>query len=242
MSSLSQQKRDYYEVLGVSKSADLKEIKKAFRKLARKYHPDMKPDDPEAEEKFKEIGEAFEVLSDSDKRARYDRFGHAGLDGTSFQDFSGMGLEDLFSGFGIFEDLFGQVHIPPVVHRELLAGRRSEAARLDESLGRFIQVVQPSLPPSRVQAETLRLDPGERQAIALAYELGVPLVVDDRLGRAAARRLGLAVTGTVGVLIRAKEVGLVLAVCPLLEEIRQQGYWLSDALLVTAARLAGETR
>ena len=68
------------------------------------------------------------------------------------------------------------------------------------------------------------------------------LVIDDRLGRAAARRLGLAVTGTVGVLIRAKEVGLVPAVCPLLEEIRQQGYWLSDALLVTAARLAGEAR
>jgi predicted nucleic acid-binding protein len=143
---------------------------------------------------------------------------------------------------GVLEDLFDQVHIPPVVHRELLAGRRSEAARLDESLGRFIQIVQPSLPPSRVQAETLRLDPGERQAIALAYELGVLLVIDDRLGRAAARRLSLAVTGTVGVLIRAKEVGLVPAVCPLLEEIRQQGYWLSDALLVTAARLAGETR
>lgn len=142
----------------------------------------------------------------------------------------------------ILEDLFGQVRIPPVVHRELLVGRRSEAARLDESLGRFIQVVQPSPPPSTVQAETLRLDPGERQAIALAYELGVPLVIDDRLGRAAARRLDLTVTGTVGVLIRAKEVGLVPAVCPLLDEIRHRGYWLSEALLETAAKLAGEKR
>jgi len=103
---LSQKKRDYYEVLGISKSADLKEIKKAFRSLARKYHPDMKPDDPNAEEKFKEIAEAFEVLSDSEKRARYDQFGHSGLNGASFHDFSGMGLDDLFSGLGIFEDLF----------------------------------------------------------------------------------------------------------------------------------------
>ncbi|MHA2226789.1 MAG: molecular chaperone DnaJ [Candidatus Hodarchaeales archaeon] len=103
---MSEKKRDYYKVLGISKDADLKTIKKSFRQLARKYHPDMKPDDPDAEEKFKEAAEAFEVLSDSDKRATYDRFGHSGLSGASFQDFSGMGFEDLFSGFGIFEDLF----------------------------------------------------------------------------------------------------------------------------------------
>ncbi|MFX0172492.1 MAG: molecular chaperone DnaJ [Candidatus Hodarchaeota archaeon] len=106
MPILSQNKRDYYEVLGVSRDADLKAIKKAFRNLARKYHPDMKPDDPDAEEKFKEAAEAFEVLSDSDKRATYDRFGHDGLSGVPFRDFSGMGFEDIFRGFGIFDDLF----------------------------------------------------------------------------------------------------------------------------------------
>ncbi|MFX1516544.1 MAG: molecular chaperone DnaJ [Promethearchaeota archaeon] len=99
-------KKDYYEVLGVSRDADLKTIKKAFRGLARKYHPDMKPDDPDAEEKFKEVAEAFEVLSDNDKRATYDRFGHAGLSGTPFRDFSGISFDDLFGGFGIFDDLF----------------------------------------------------------------------------------------------------------------------------------------
>lgn len=106
MKVLSDTKRDYYEVLGVSRDSDLKSIKKAFRSLARKYHPDMKPDDPNAEEKFREAAEAFEVLSDKDKRATYDRFGHTGLSGAQFRDFSGMGFEDLFSGFGIFGDLF----------------------------------------------------------------------------------------------------------------------------------------
>jgi len=104
---MSEHKRDYYEVLSVPKDADLKTIKKAFRKLARKFHPDMKPDDPDADNKFKEAAEAFEVLSDSEKRARYDRYGHAGISGTPFTDFSSMGFEDLFRGFNIFEDLFG---------------------------------------------------------------------------------------------------------------------------------------
>lgn len=72
-------KKDYYEILGVSKDATDDEIKKAYRKLALKYHPDRNPDDPSAEEKFKELGEAYEVLSDADKRAAYDRFGHAAL-------------------------------------------------------------------------------------------------------------------------------------------------------------------
>lgn len=103
---MSKNKRDYYEVLGVQRNADVKEIKKEFRKLARKYHPDMNPEDPDAENKFKETAEAFEVLSDSEKRSRYDRFGHEGLSGSSFRDFSGSGLNDIFSGFGIFDDLF----------------------------------------------------------------------------------------------------------------------------------------
>jgi molecular chaperone DnaJ len=103
---LSKNKRDYYEVLGVQRNSDVKEIKKEFRKLARKYHPDMNPEDPDAENKFKEVAEAFEALSDSEKRSRYDRFGHEGLSGASFRDFSGSGLNDIFSGFGIFDDLF----------------------------------------------------------------------------------------------------------------------------------------
>ena len=72
-------KRDYYEVLGISKNADAQEIKKAYRKLALKYHPDKNPDDKDSEEKFKEAAEAYEVLSNADKKAKYDRFGHAGM-------------------------------------------------------------------------------------------------------------------------------------------------------------------
>ena len=77
---MAQEKRDYYEVLGVSKGASEDEIKKAYKKLARKYHPDMNPGDKEAEEKFKEVNEANEVLSDPEKKARYDQFGFAGVD------------------------------------------------------------------------------------------------------------------------------------------------------------------
>ncbi len=76
-------KRDYYEVLGVSKSADAKEIKKAYRKLAIKYHPDKNPGDKQAEEKFKEAAEAYEVLSSAEKKQRYDQFGHAGMGGAA---------------------------------------------------------------------------------------------------------------------------------------------------------------
>ena len=98
------EKRDYYEVLEVPKNATSDEIKKAYRKMAIKYHPDKNPDDKDAEEKFKEAAEAYEVLSNPDKRSRYDQFGHAGLNGQ--QGFSGM--DDIFSHFGdIFSDLFG---------------------------------------------------------------------------------------------------------------------------------------
>ena len=96
-------KRDYYEVLGVGKNADSKEIKKAYRKLAIKYHPDKNPDNKEAEAKFKEAAEAYEVLSNSEKRQRYDQFGHAGMGGNA-GGFGGMNMEDIFSQFG---DIFG---------------------------------------------------------------------------------------------------------------------------------------
>lgn len=98
-------KRDYYEVLGVSKGASADEIKKAYRKMAIKYHPDKNPGDKEAEEKFKEAAEAYDVLSDADKRAKYDRFGHAAFEGAGGGGFQGgMSMEDIFSHFG---DIFG---------------------------------------------------------------------------------------------------------------------------------------
>ena len=97
------EKRDYYEVLGVSKSADATEIKKAYRKLALKYHPDKNPGDKEAEEKFKEAAEAYDVLSNEEKKRRYDQFGHAG--GAGQGGFGGgMSMDDIFSQFG---DIFG---------------------------------------------------------------------------------------------------------------------------------------
>lgn len=99
------EKRDYYEVLGVAKTATADEIKKAYRKKAIQYHPDKNPGDKEAEEKFKEAAEAYEVLSDPQKRQRYDQFGHAGMDGMGgFRGGQGMSMEDIFSQFG---DIFG---------------------------------------------------------------------------------------------------------------------------------------
>ncbi len=98
------QKRDYYEVLGVARESAPDEIKRAYRQAAMKYHPDRAGDIPDADEKFKEAAEAYEVLSDPEKRGRYDRFGHAGLSGVAGHDFSRMRPDDIFSIFG---DLFG---------------------------------------------------------------------------------------------------------------------------------------
>ena len=101
---MAEQKRDYYEVLGISKGASEDEIKKAYKKMARKYHPDLNPDNKEAEEKFKEVNEAYEVLSDPDKKARYDQYGHAGVD-PNFGA-GGAGFDGNFD-FGDLGDIFG---------------------------------------------------------------------------------------------------------------------------------------
>ncbi len=101
-------KRDYYEVLGVSRNASKEELKKAYRKMAIKFHPDKNPDDKDAENKFKEAAEAYEVLSDDTKRQRYDQFGHEGVKGSGGFGGAGMSMDDIFSSFGdIFGDAFG---------------------------------------------------------------------------------------------------------------------------------------
>jgi molecular chaperone DnaJ len=107
-------KRDFYEILGVAKTATTDEIKKAYRKVAMQFHPDRNPGDKAAEEKFKEAAEAYEILSDADKKAQYDRYGHAGVSGQGRGGYSGgggMNMEDIFSQFGdVFgEDLFGNI-------------------------------------------------------------------------------------------------------------------------------------
>jgi len=107
-------KRDYYEILGVSKNATKDELKKAYRKLAMQYHPDRNPNDKQAEEKFKEAAEAYEILNDDNKRARYDRFGHEGVKGSGFGSpgFSDINdifshFSDIFGGGSIFDEFFG---------------------------------------------------------------------------------------------------------------------------------------
>lgn len=121
------EKRDYYEVLEVTKTADKTEIKSAYRRLAIQYHPDKNPDNPEAEEKFKEASEAYDVLSNDEKRARYDRFGHQGMRGAGGGQPGFSNVEDIFSNFGdifggsIFEDLFGGG-----------SGQRGQGRRRDE--------------------------------------------------------------------------------------------------------------
>ena len=106
-------KRDYYEVLGVSRDASVDDIKKAYRKLARKHHPDVNPGDKDSENRFKEISEAYAVLSDEKKKAEYDRFGHSGPGGAGFDfsdfDFGGFRSGGFDIGGFTYEDLFGDL-------------------------------------------------------------------------------------------------------------------------------------
>jgi predicted nucleic acid-binding protein len=141
---------------------------------------------------------------------------------------------------GLLTVLFGTVFIPPAVHRELLAKTGAEADRLDQVLGEWLTVAQrPELPP-QAESELLYIDAGVREAVTLAQQMGLAVIMDDRLGRQAARRLGVTVTGTVGVVIEARRSELIPAVRPLLEDIQAQGYWLTPELIDLAVALAGE--
>jgi len=126
---MARTKSDYYEVLGVPRDADQAAIKRAYRKLAVQYHPDRNPDDPEAEERFKEAAEAYEVLSDAEKRRLYDRHGHEGLRGAGFQGFAGF--DDIFSHFG---DIFGDIFGFGGAGRARRGNRRGADLRLDLSI------------------------------------------------------------------------------------------------------------
>ena len=103
--------RDYYEVLGLDKSADADAIKRAYRQLAKKYHPDLNPGDAEAEKNFKEVNEAYSILSDSEKKAKYDQFGHAAFDPTAGAGggYGGGGFSGGFGDFGDLGDIFGSI-------------------------------------------------------------------------------------------------------------------------------------
>ncbi len=141
---------------------------------------------------------------------------------------------------GLLAALFGTVHIPPAVHRELLGKTGGEADRLDQALGEWLKVTQrPDLSP-KDESALVSVDAGEREAIILAQRMGLTLIMDDRLGRQAARHLGLTVTGTVGVVIEARRSELIPAVRPVLETIQAQGYWLSNEIIDLAAALVGE--
>lgn len=132
---MADNKRDYYEVLGVTKNASDEEIKKAYRVLAKKYHPDLNPGNKEAEEKFKEASEAYAILSDADKRRKYDQFGHAAFENGGGAGASGFGFSDMgdiFSNFGdIFGDLFGMGGF---------GGRRSSASANGPQKGANVRV------------------------------------------------------------------------------------------------------
>lgn len=140
---------------------------------------------------------------------------------------------------GVFE---AEILVPPRVRRELLSKPESETQEIERALEQRIQVREvPSL-GARTEEAVDRLDPGERDAVSLAAALDEEtlLIMDDQVGRRVARQLDCTVTGVIGVLLRAKELGLIEAVTPLLEAVRSEGYWLSDDIIEHARELAGE--
>ncbi len=137
-------KRDFYEVLGVARDAELDDVKKAYRQMALKFHPDRNPGDQEAEKRFKEAAEAYEVLSDPEKRQRYDRYGHAGLEGAAFHDFRSTddimsAFSDIFGG-GLFGDLFGERRRGPRPGPDLLMKVEIELVEAARGTSRTIEV------------------------------------------------------------------------------------------------------
>jgi predicted nucleic acid-binding protein len=140
----------------------------------------------------------------------------------------------------VLKSLFGRVKIPEAVQRELLGGTGGDVARLQSSFSDFIDIQAPPPVPRHVADAVRDLGPGEQEAIALAAHLRALLLIDDFAARSVATTLGVSITGTAGVLIQAKSAGLVPAVLPVLSDMRAKGYWLSDALLTAAARMAGE--
>ncbi len=137
-------KRDFYEVLGISREASADDVKKAYRQMALKYHPDRNPGDEEAPKRFKEAAEAYEVLSDPDKRQRYDRYGHAGLNGAAFHDFRSTddimsAFSDIFGG-GLFGDLFGNRRRGPRPGPDLLLKLEIELIEAARGTTRTIDV------------------------------------------------------------------------------------------------------
>jgi len=140
----------------------------------------------------------------------------------------------------LLASLYSVIQITSVVQRELLAKTGPEADRLDVALSSFIKISDYPDAPVEVQAATQSLDPGERSAVALAHHLKLPLLIDDRLGRIAARQLSLSVTGTIGILLQAKRDGFLAQVKPTLEQLRENGYWLSDEIVQAALKLADE--
>ncbi|MFN8472095.1 MAG: DUF3368 domain-containing protein [Anaerolineae bacterium] len=141
----------------------------------------------------------------------------------------------------LLEQLFGVVLVPPTVHRELLAKPGPEARRLDQAFATFVQVMECPTATVTVEAAIAHLDHGEKEAVTLASLRDALLLIDDRLGRRAARHLGIRLTGTAGVLIQAVEQRLIPDAVAILEQMRADGYWLSDDVLI-AVRRATEQR
>jgi uncharacterized protein len=142
----------------------------------------------------------------------------------------------------LLKTLFGEVFIPPLVHKELYGRIGTESEELEQALHDFIQVLESRYSGSKIRDLIAHLDEGEKQVISAAFEVRseVLLLLDDRAGRQVARGLNIPLTGVVGILLLAKQRGLVADVVEIVEELRSRGYWLSNEVVDAAKRLAGE--